>query len=380
MAKYIPTLQATLDTYLQWRLQQQQLVRRGELDLVRTVRTCGWLPPAAGIPALALFVRGYDAAPGDLEKALKAGSLMQVRTVRGARMILERSMVPWAVAASGPALEKRWRAAWRAADVPASRKEAWRERILSELGNRERTREELLAALPQELTRKGDASFNRRASGHDSFFSLLLTEMEERGEVHEHLGRWATAAHRFAGSLLPAEADPLEARLRVIERFFAWGNVANAEDLAWWGGWPVRECEAILNAGELPLSHLVLAGSRASGLMVHSQFTDSLKQTKATREGPVFALPGRDPFFVHQPHLLERTAPEGAKIFRPHSVTPRPLVLRQGRPVAAWNLQGNDLRWEAVGRMDPTLRKQIDAVLARVTTWMKANLQVTIDD
>ena len=47
MAKYIPTHQSTLETYLEWRFAQQRLAKPSEPDAVRLLVSCGWLEPKA---------------------------------------------------------------------------------------------------------------------------------------------------------------------------------------------------------------------------------------------------------------------------------------------------------------------------------------------
>jgi hypothetical protein len=373
MAKYIPTIQATLETYLQWRLAHQQLSRTLAPDVARTIALCGWIPPAGPTAALALHARGY-ADTTLLDKALGDGSIASVRTVRGGRMLVEHALIPLAIAATGSTLERRWRTAWRTAGIEEAQREEWRAKILQVLANRDLAEAAFFAALPKPLTREGDETFVRKAGGHKTLAGLLLAEMEERGLVHEHLGNWARYEVRFPDLPKPAMLDSREVRYKIIERFFAWGNVANAEDLAWWGGWSTRESEEVLFSGDLPISNLVLTGSNVQGLFVHSSYTDTLKNTRLFREGPVHFIPARDPYFAHNPHFLDRIVDEAQreKLFRPRSMSLRALILHLGRPVATWRQHEESVEWAPATRIQPALRKRIQTTADELAEWMKA--------
>ena len=373
MAKYIPTLQATLETYQQWRVAQQQLSRAIKPDMARTVAFCGWMPPSTIAASLSLYARGYETAPADLAAAVKAGEVVNVRTVRGRRFLVERSMVPYAVAAVRDQMSRRRRPLWNNLGVDEAAKRRVEAEMLTFLGD---GKHPVHAKLPRAWTEPFPPALQREAGNHATPAALLLAEMEESGLIHDQDGDYALFEKRFPDLVRPVDIDQAEARKKLTERFFAWGNVANAEDLAWWGGWTKRISELLLSSGELPLSNLVLSGSKASGLMVHSQFTDALHTLKPEREGPAYLVPARDPFFQHMPNFLGRisTPEQQGAIFKKDSSSPRALVIERGRAVATWNWSGTDIEWKAVVRIDPALRKRIQAAADRTKEWIQREL------
>ena len=368
MAKYIPTLQATLETYQQWRVAQQQLSRAIQPDIARTIAFCGWMPHSTIATALALYARGYPGAPADLASAIEAGQIVNVRTVRGRRFWVERSIAPYAVAAVRDQMSRRRRPLWNRLGVEEEAKRRVEGEMIARLAD---GKSPFHRKLPAAWTEPFSPELQREAGGHETPAKLLLAEMEEAGLIHDREGDYALFPQRFPDLINPVHIDQAEARRKITERFFAWGNVANAEDLAWWGGWTKRISEIMLSSGELPLSNLVLFGSNASGLMVHSQFSEALRTLKPEREGPTYAVPARDPFFAHMPAFLSRVStPEQQKaVFRGGSTVPRPLVIERGRVVATWQWTGTDIEWKPIVRIQPTLRKRIQATIDRTRDW-----------
>lgn len=374
MAKYIPTTQSTLENYFAWRA-QQQLGKPTELAVARTITTCGWLSPVPRQAVLSLYARGYDDATTALREAVQASQVAAVRTLRGQRLIVERSMVPYALALAEHEAARRNRLIWREVGVFTAELTAWREQVLAMLGDATLNLSDLAERVPKRLTEPLSGSASKRAGRHRTLLPLLIAEMEEEGLVHEYEGSIARYEVRFPKLRRPSEVDREEARKKVVERFFAWGNVANASDLAEWTGWSVRQCELLLFSGELPLNHLVLAGSKTLGLMIHSQHAEPLRLVKPQREPPVYFLPARDPMYAYIPNLIARICDEAqrAVLFHPDRRTLRPLILEGGRPVGAWQITAGALEWIPAGRTSPALRRKVEAVLERLSAWVRTH-------
>lgn len=368
MAKYFPTYQSSLDVFLQWRVAQQRLLKPAEPDAVRLVPHVGWLSPANA--KLALFHREVGKAIPEFDKQLAERHLVRVRSVRGAYFIVERSMAPYAVAASQQPLAKKWRSAWAAAGVDDKQRRAWEEAVLQALGTKELARDALREAAPAKL-REPLPDAAAKKTGHADFYGWLLAEMEEAGLVHLDETTAARFTVRFPHVPAPETLDRREALYKVAERFFLWGNAANPEDLAAWLGVTPKQAEDIMLSGDLPLSNLVITGGNARGLMIHSTLWESLRIFKPVREGPVFFVSGRDPIYGHNPYFLGRTLDlKAADMAWANATSLRPLVLENGRLVGVWSPGAEKVQWQPTGRVTPPLRKKVEAVAERLSAWL----------
>lgn len=371
MAKYFPTYQSSLDVFQQWRVAQQRLLKPAEPDVVRLLPQIGWLSPANA--KLALFHREQGKAVADYERAVADRQVVRVRSVRGAYFMVERSMAPFAVAASQQPLAKKWRGAWTAAEVSDKQRQDWQDAILAALGTKELARTSLRGAVPAKLRDALPPAAAKR-TGHEDYFGWLLAEMEEAGLVHLDEYTAARFTVRFPHVPAPETLDRKEALYKVAERYFLWGNAANPEDLAAWLGLQPRQAEDLMFSGDLPLSNLVLTGGNSRGLMIHSTLWESLRIFKPQREGPVFFVTGRDPLYGHNPEFLRRTVePKAAEAIFANETSLRPLVLENGRVVGVWSPGPGKLEWSPTGRMTPPLRKKIEAVADRLSTWLHEN-------
>jgi hypothetical protein len=370
MAKYFPTYQTASDTFFAWRAAQHRLVKPAEPDVVRLLPHIGWLSAQGQAAELALYHREEGKSAAELHKALANRMVARVRSVRGAYFIVEKSMVPYAVAAGQQMLTRRWKALWEPAGVTEPKREYWRTAILQALGERELTPDALKAALPAELTAEVPAATAKK-NGQATYLQWLLTEMEENGDVHID-GTVARFGARFPHLPPPYQIQRKEAVYKIVERFFLWSQAAAPEDLAWWLGISPRRAEEIMLSGDLPLSNLVLTGGNSRGLMIHSSLWESLRIHKADRETPVAFLGAKDPLFAHNPFLLRRiiTDEKAAEaLFYPDGM-PRPFVVEHGKPVGTWARKDGKIVWQPVGRMTPPLRKRIESVAAKLETWM----------
>jgi hypothetical protein len=375
MAKYFPTVQATFDAYLQWRLAQQQLTRQVQPDPVHVFRHCGPVTPAQPTLDLALHVRGIQSPQAAVRDAMTAGAVVPARTVRGIRLLAARDLAPYLIAAARRQLDKRWRPLWKAVSADEAARTAWGEQLRAAIGADGASAEALAAKLPPELL-EPLAPRARKVTGYATRFDMLLAELEGRGIIVERNAIWHDYRAVMGDAPHPDDVSDADARRRVIHAFYEWGNVASAEDLAWWGEWRPRDVEEVLFSGELPLSHLVLAGSQTRGLMMLSRFSDSLKGVKTQREGPVHFLPARDPFFGHNPFLITRTLTEAqqAVVLRQSSFSLRPLVIERGRPIAVWSWsESQRVELTPVGRVSPTLRRAMTAGAETLAQWLQAN-------
>ncbi len=372
MAKYFPTYQSTFDNYLAWRLAQQRLTRPSDANIASLIPQCGWVSTSGPTVPLALYHREHGDALGNYRNALHDKDVVQVRTVRGFHMLVEKAMVPYAIAANQRSLAQRWRVGWRVAGIDETSRQAHVESILGALGSSILSDAELAAKLPKLAEETIAASVSKKAGNHKTLLGWLLDEIEEAGLIHGHQGTWAAYATRFPNLPAPKDIEPRDALVKVAEQFFSWGNVASTDHLAWWLGIPVRDAEAMMYGGDMPLAHLMLSGATSQGFMMHARHAESLRSAKASREGPVFFLPARDPFYSHVPFLLDRSLDENAveKLFQ-SDVNFRPLVLEAGKPVATWHWSEDGAKWEAVGRMTPALRKKINTVGERLTAWVR---------
>ncbi len=374
MAKYIPTLQSTLDTYVQWRIGQQRLNRPHDADIAKLLPLCGWLSPSQPAPQLALYNRVEGSAMNAIEaltQALASASVVKVKSVRGKYFLTDRAFAPYAVAASNRPMEKRWRAIWKKAYVNDEKKARWEETLLDTLGKRSLTLEALLAALPMDMRRPIPLPLVAKAGGFATYLQWMLWEFEEKGMVHEANGEYAKFEVRFPDLRPPLSIVPGEAVAKLFERFFAWGNVANPEDIAWWSGWPAKFVEGYLFGGDIPLSNLVLSGSKAHGLMVHSHYAESLRLAKPTRAGEIHLLHSRDPMIAHAPFLYKRVFSEKEQdVLFPTDTGFRNIVIDNGWPVAAWRWHEGKIEWMPAGRTDSTLRKRIDTEVEKLSAWL----------
>jgi hypothetical protein len=271
-------------------------------------------------------------------------------------------------------MEKRWRAVWKKAGIEDDRKARWEKEILNGLGSASVPLEKLKAAISPEIGKPILATLVHKVGDFETYLEWLLSELEEKGLVHEDNGEYAKFEVRFPNQRTPASIPSDEAVGKLLERFFAWGNLATPEDLAWWSGWPAKFVEGFLYGGDLPLSNIVLAGSKARGLMIHSQFAESLRLAKPSRQGDIHLLHSRDPMIAHAPFLYKRVfnAKEEEVLF-PTDSGFRNIVLDNGWPVAAWRANEGKIEWTPAGRTDPTLRKRIDQAVEKLAAWLNAN-------
>ena len=372
LAKYIPTHQSTLETYLEWRFAQQRLARPSEPDAVRLLVSCGWLEPKAHGAELALYNRIQGNAPAALRQSVKDGLLVNVRGPRGRRYWVERSVAPFAIAAANRPLARRWKPVWTGLGLDDDKKQAFRLRVLELLGDSNSLPDALAARAPEALRAPLPPEAAKKVGLLGRVLDLLLVEMEEAGLVHLSDEGWARFETRFPKLPKPGEIPFYEAQSKVIERYFAWGNAATPADVAWWGGWSATQVEKILLSGDLPLANLVMAGGMAHGFMIHQQYAESLRIHKPLREAvPVF-LPERDPLFSHNPHLYRRVLDEkqlGILFHREDKW--RPAVFVQGKPVAAWRMEEAGPAWTGAARIDPVLRKRMQSAADRLMAWLR---------
>lgn len=379
MAKYIPTLQSTLETYQHWRMAQQRLVKPHEPDIVRVLNICGWMSPLPPVPELAFYARIQGDTQTHLAKALESRAVVRVRTVRSSYMLVERSMISVAIAATNRILSRRWSSSWAVAGVDEKQKAGWQEKILSALGEAGSDAASLLPKLPEGLRQVLPEAVQNKTGKFANLLEWLLTEMEEAGLIIFLDGKYFRFASAFPNQPRPADLDPEEVFSKLAERYFAWGNVASAADFSWWSGYPIRKVEEAFKSGDLPLNNLVLSGSNSRGLMIHSQFAEPLRIAKPIRDNPVFFLGGKDPYCAHAPFLMRRALDEKQVGLLFHGEAQiNPVVLEQGRPVAVWRYSEAGIQFTPVGRTDPALRKRMQLTAEKVHAWLAAK-KITLD-
>jgi hypothetical protein len=374
MAKYFPTYQTSLETFQQWRVAQQRLSRPSEPDVLRLLPSLGWIAPGSSTPELALFHRIQGKAVPALKQAVEQKQVVRVRSMRGTYFMVERSFAALAVAAAQPVLARRWRSVWTAAGIDDAKKAQLTEKVLDILGTKEVPLAKLREAVPAPMREPLQAAIAKKVGPYEDTLAWLLAELEEQGLVHVDADSAARFEARFPHMPPPAKLEHREALLKVVDRYFMWGNVATPEDLGWWLGMTTRQAEVLMFSGDLPLSNIVMTGGNTRGLMMHSALVEGLRTFKTTREGPVYFLPSRDPMVAHNPFFWRRVTEEKhlATLFQSDSAL-RPPIVENGKIVGTWRWSEAGVQWTPATRMTPALRKKIEAVAERLTAWIREN-------
>lgn len=353
MAAVTPT---TLATVLQ-RMTRAHGLGGDAATVGEAVRRAGCVCGAAPTCYLSVQARTRDRTPDALDDAiLRARDLVRVRAMRGAVYLMPRDLVPCGLALTTPS---PLASLATLAGIEAKTYAPLTDRIEQLLADRPRTVVEIREALgPGAPDGAGLAAIVDRMA---SEWRVVRTRV--RGITRSQSYEFARMADWID---LPAGRPSLVDALRVLAPLYLGANgPATAADFGWWAGVGVRDAgKALAAVGARPAP---VKGVHGDMLATEEVLDDLAGRREAGDDaqdaGDVHLLPFRDAFVMaHRDRSRYLDA-----VYRAHVVDRSGnltnVILRGGRIVGIWDLEGNTLLYALFASV---LRRALDAAATRL--------------
>lgn len=358
---------------LAWRMRRQLLDPPGTLGVAQVVgHLCGVQAQVASSAELAVRVRREKSRPGEVGRALAAGSLVRTWAMRGALHLL--SPENGAAFLSIMAADRLWES-WRRYFGTTTKQMDLLWRTLSEVLEREPlTRAELADAV---AARRGLAFAGEALR---SSYGELLKPLAWRGKVcfgSSRDGRVTFTAPRAVSSRWPDLSGADEAAPRVIAAYLRVYGPATFDGLAAWLGGAVdkRRLRGWFRGLGDRTAEVEFDGRSAYVLAEDFDELVSTRPTGAVRLVPAFDQyilgPGTKDALVVPPARRALVSRQAGWI--------SPVVLVDGLIRGTWELAGEEVRvaWFREAGRPP--RRALGAEVARLSSMLGRDLRATID-